>query len=52
MKTITIKISEDLLKELDEYAEKHDLSRSEVIRSAIEEFLQTHERITKAMYKS
>jgi metal-responsive CopG/Arc/MetJ family transcriptional regulator len=40
MRTITIKIEEDLLKELDEYAERHGLYRAEVIRLAIREFLR------------
>jgi len=52
MRTITLKIEEDLLKEVDEYAEKHGLYRSEVIRIAIEEFLRTNVRMTKAMYNS
>jgi metal-responsive CopG/Arc/MetJ family transcriptional regulator len=40
MRTITLKIEEDLLKEVDKYAEEHGLFRSEVIRLAIREFLR------------
>ncbi|MCG2868273.1 MAG: ribbon-helix-helix protein, CopG family [Candidatus Nanopusillus sp.] len=40
MRVVTIKIEEDLLKEIDEYAEKHGLYRTEVIRLAIREFLR------------
>ncbi len=42
MRVVTIKIEEDLLKEIDEYAEKHGLYRSDVIRIAIREFLRPH----------
>jgi len=52
MKVVTIKIEKDLLKEVDKYAEEHGLFRSEVIRIAIEEFLRTNVRMTKAMYNS
>jgi Ribbon-helix-helix protein, copG family. len=52
MKTITIKIPDELLSELDEYAEKHDLYRAQVIRQAINEFLRLYSRVTKAMYNS
>ena len=52
MKTITLKIPDELLRELDEYAEKHDLYRSQVVRQAINEYLKLYLRVTKAMYNS
>ncbi len=52
MKVITVKVEEDLLKELDNYAMNNKLSRSDVVRQAIEEFLRTNVRMTKAMYNS
>jgi len=39
MRTVTIKFEEDLLNELDEYAEQHGLYRSDVVRLAVREFL-------------
>jgi metal-responsive CopG/Arc/MetJ family transcriptional regulator len=52
MKVITVKLEEDLLKELDNYAINNKLSRSEVIRQAINDFLRTNVKLTKAMYNS
>lgn len=52
MRVITVKLEEDLLKELDSYAMNNKLSRSDVVRMAIEEFLRTNVRMTKAMYNS
>lgn len=40
-KTITFKISEELLKKLNEYASRHGISRSEAIRRAIIELLNS-----------
>ena len=42
MKTVTFKIYEDLLEKLDTYAKLKRLPRSEVIRRAIEEYLERH----------
>ena len=42
MRTVTIKFEEDLLKDLDEYAEQHGLYRSDVVRLAVREFLAKH----------
>ena len=42
MKTITVKIPEDLLEKIDKYAKEHNLNRSDVIRLAIEEFFRPH----------
>ncbi len=36
MKVVTFKVEEDLLEQLDKYAIKHGLKRSEAIRKAIE----------------
>ncbi len=36
MKVVTFKLEEDLLEQLDKYAIKHGLKRSEAIRKAIE----------------
>jgi len=52
VRVITVKLEEDLLKELDSYAMNNKLSRSDVVRMAIEEFLRTNVRMTKAMYNS
>ena len=52
MRVITVKLEEDLLKELDSYAMNNKLTRSDVVRMAIEEFLRTNVRMTKAMYNS
>ena len=52
MKVITVKLEEDLLNELDNYAINNKLSRSDVVRQAIEEFLRVNVRMTKAMYNS
>lgn len=41
MKTITFRISEELLRKLNEYASRHGISRSEVIRRAIIELLNS-----------
>ena len=42
MRTVTFKIDEWLLERLDAYARLKCVSRSEVIRKAIEEFLERH----------
>ncbi|BCU71566.1 ribbon-helix-helix protein, CopG family [Stygiolobus caldivivus] len=34
-KVITFKVEDDVIKDLDTYAQKHGLNRSEVIRKAI-----------------
>ena len=39
MRVVTIKFEEDLLKDLDEYANSHGLYRSDVVRLAVREFL-------------
>ena len=39
MRIITIKIPERMLEELDMYALRHDLSRSEAIREAIRQHI-------------
>jgi len=39
MRTVTIKFEEDLLNELDEYANSHGLYRSDVVRIAVKEYL-------------
>ncbi|ARQ96530.1 hypothetical protein [Sulfolobus islandicus rod-shaped virus 11] len=52
MRVITVKLEEDLLKELDNYAMNKKLSRSDVVRMAIDEFLRVNVRMTKAMYNS
>ena len=44
MRVISIKIPEQLLAELDNYATNHKFHRSEVIRLAIIEFLDNHAR--------
>lgn len=41
MKTVTFKINEELLKKLNEYASRHGISRSEAIRKAIMELLNS-----------
>jgi len=40
VKVVTFKLPEELLKELDAYAMNHRLSRSDVIREALEYFLE------------
>ncbi|BDC18207.1 ribbon-helix-helix protein, CopG family [Acidianus sp. HS-5] len=40
MRVITFKVEEDLLEQLDMYAIKYGLNRSEVIRLAIERLLK------------
>ena len=52
MRVITVKLEEDLLNELDNYAINKKLTRSDVVRMAIEEYLKTYSRTTKAMYNS
>jgi len=52
VRVITVKLEEDLLSELDNYAINNKLTRSDVVRMAIEEFLRTNVRMTKAMYNS
>jgi len=44
---ISVKFPEDLLVKLDEYASKRGLSRSEVIRMAVETFLELHKTVDK-----
>ena len=45
MRIITFKIDEVLLKRLDDYAIRNKMSRSEVIRKAIDQFLSTSQNI-------
>jgi len=40
---ISLKIEYDLVLRVDAYAIMHNMSRSEVVRKAIEEFLQRHQ---------
>ena len=40
MRVITFKVEEDLLEQLDSYAIRHNLNRSEAIRKAIEELVK------------
>jgi metal-responsive CopG/Arc/MetJ family transcriptional regulator len=42
MRVVAIKMPEELVAEVDRYAYKHNLSRSEVVRLALEEFLSRH----------
>lgn len=39
MKVVTVKMPEELVEAIDDYAIQHGLSRSEVIRAAITQFL-------------
>jgi metal-responsive CopG/Arc/MetJ family transcriptional regulator len=52
MRVITVKLEEDLLNELDNYAINKKLTRSDVVRMAIEEYLKAYSRTPKAMYNS
>ncbi|HIQ03572.1 MAG TPA: ribbon-helix-helix protein, CopG family [Desulfurococcales archaeon] len=47
MKVITFKIEEDLLARIDEYASSKGETRSEVIRRAIEMFLNSNGKSKK-----
>jgi len=42
MKIVTFKIEEEFLQKIDNYAMNHRMYRAEVIRQALEEFLQSH----------
>ena len=42
MRVITLKVDEKLLEELDRYAMRNGMTRSEAIRKAIKEFLRRH----------
>ncbi len=45
MKTITFKVDEDLAQRLDELADQQHTTRSAVIRSAIDQYVEQEERI-------
>ena len=47
MRIVTIKFEEDLLKDLDEYANSHGLYRLDVVRIAVKEYLAKHLQIEK-----
>jgi len=42
MRVITVRLEEDLLNKLDNYAMNYGLHRSEVVRNAITEYLEKH----------
>ena len=48
MKVVTFKIEEDLLARVDEYATSRGETRSEVIRKALEMFLNSNGKSRKA----
>jgi len=41
MRTVTVKLPEELLELLDRYAINHNMNRSEAIREAIKKLLET-----------
>ena len=43
MTTISVRISQDEKKKLEEYAKKEDLTMSQVIRKALKEFFQNNQ---------
>ena len=47
MIVISVKFPEDLLEKLNEYASERGLSRSEVIRIAVETFLELYKTVNK-----
>lgn len=48
MRVITFKADEELAKRLDALAEEQHTSRSELIRYAIEEYVESEERVAEA----
>lgn len=43
MTTISVRISQDEKKKIEEYAKKEDLTMSQVIRKALKEFFQNNQ---------
>ncbi len=52
MRVISVKMPEEMVEEIDRYAMKHGLHRSEVIRAAIIQFLITQHQRQEQIYST
>ncbi len=51
MKVVSFKIEEDLLRQLEEYAKKHGLSKGEVIRRALKAYIKSEQPFESSRIK-